>query len=117
MLEKEVAQDTAREAAIEKRRIKKQASDKIRTSAIYKKKRESDAREAAATENRQKKKKASDKIRTSSAREAAAKNKSDAREAAMDKRFINIHGKIKTAFLNKKKKESDARESVLWYIQ
>ena len=63
-------------------RLKKQASDKIRTS--------------------RQKKQATDKIKTSSAREAAAK------EAEMDKRMINIQNKIRTDFLNKKKKESEA---------
>ena len=87
MLEEEIVQDTAREAAIENRRMKKKASDKIRTSAIYKKKRESDAREAAA------------------------KNKSDAREAAINNRIISIADKIITASINKKKQESDAREA------
>ena len=47
---------------------------------------------------------------TSSAREAAAKV-SAAEEAAMDKRMINIHSKIQTTFLNKKKKESEAAKN------
>ena len=81
-LDEEIAAQEAAKAATEKRRLKKQASDKNRTTRL--------------------KKQATDKIKTSSAREAAAQ------EAEMDKRIINIENKVRTDFLKKKKKESEA---------
>ena len=81
-LDEEIAAQEATKAATEKRRLKKQASDKNRTTRL--------------------KKQATDKIKTSSAREAAAQ------EAEMDKRIINIENKVRTDFLKKKKKESEA---------
>ena len=74
-LDEEIAAQEAAKAATEKRRLKKQASDKIRTSRL--------------------KKQATDKIKTSSAREAAAK---EAAEAAKRKKAVkknNVGGKEK----------------------
>jgi len=74
-LDEEIAAQEATKAATEKRRLKKQASDKNRTTRL--------------------KKQATDKIKTSSAREAAAK---EAAEAAKRKKAVkknNVGGKEK----------------------
>ena len=75
-LDEEIAAQEAAKAATEKRRLKKQASDKIRTSRL--------------------KKQATDKIKTSSAREAAAK------EAAIIQ-SKNINSKIQNEAAKRKK--------------
>ena len=75
-LDEEIAAQEAAKAATEKRRLKKQASDKIRTSRL--------------------KKQATDKIKTSSAREAAAK------EAAIIQ-SKNINNKIQIEAAKRKK--------------
>jgi len=75
-LDEEIAAQETTKTATEKRRLKKQASDKIRTLRL--------------------KKQASDKIRTSSAREAAAK------EAAIIQSKI-IHSKIQIEAAKRKK--------------
>ena len=83
----EIAAQEAAKAATEKRRLKKQASDKIRTSRL--------------------KKQATDKIKTSSAREAAAKKAAIIQSKNINSKIQNEAAKRKKAV--KKNSKEDKR--------
>ena len=90
-LDEEIAAQEAAKAATEKRRLKKQASDKIRTSRL--------------------KKQATDKIKTSSAREAAAKEAAIIQSKNINSKIQNEAAKRKKA-VKKNSKEDKRLEAV-----